>query len=68
MHSIPELQDIKFSTSGDDWIIEGEDIEANENDADSKRAARRNFLQETKNAFAKGAARSQSEGLLVDFG
>jgi len=38
-HSIPE-QELKFGTSGDDWIIEGEDIEVNDNDLISERAAR----------------------------
>ena len=36
-NSIPE-QELKFGTSGDDWIMEGEDIEANDNDVTSKRS------------------------------
>eukprot|EP00579_Thalassiosira_antarctica_P032643 CAMPEP_0201994860 /NCGR_PEP_ID=MMETSP0905-20130828/2553_1 /ASSEMBLY_ACC=CAM_ASM_000554 /TAXON_ID=420261 /ORGANISM="Thalassiosira antarctica, Strain CCMP982" /LENGTH=357 /DNA_ID=CAMNT_0048549905 /DNA_START=46 /DNA_END=1119 /DNA_ORIENTATION=+ len=82
-HSIPE-QELKFGNSGDDWIMEGEDIEANDNDVTSKRsvlerrasrkrAARMNsMLNESilskENTFTKGAARCKSADLLVEFG
>ena len=72
LHAIPELQDTKSSPSGDEWSIEGEDIEANNYGPNSEIAARRNSMPmssaETKNTFAKGAARRESESLLVDFG
>ena len=67
LHSIPE-QEFKFGTSGDDWIIEGEEIEATNNVVISERAARRNpinpmefiWSKETKNKFSNRAARSKS--------
>jgi len=56
-------EEIKFGTSGDDWIIKGEEIEAADYDSVRKRVARRKTVDcmlnnETKQTFVNESARN----------